>query len=81
MKKDKSLCNGCYNQEYHHGLGGAKECWNYKSAEIILRIPMSINEMPPYDKKRANKMMSCYRRSQMAYPSPDALDDKGYWKS
>lgn len=81
MKKSKDLCAGCYNNDYNNGLGGAKECWSYSEAEVVDRIPVHINQMPPYDKKNARKMLNCYRQPQMCYPTPDALDSRGYWKS
>lgn len=80
MKKNKSMCAGCYNDEYNNGLGGAKECWSFKDAKVVKRIPVHIDQMPPYDKKSAREMLSCYRRPQMCYPLPENLDDKGFWK-
>ncbi len=79
-KKCKAMCSGCYNDDYNNGLGGAKECWNYKGAKVIKRLTVHINQMPPYDRKSATKMMSCYNKPQWCYPSPDALTKEGYWK-
>lgn len=80
MKKDKEMCAGCYNNEYNYGLGGAKECWSFKSAKVIDRIPIGVDQPPPYDKSTARKMLSCFNRRRMAYPSPDDLTSTGYWK-
>ena len=76
----KENCSGCYNDEYNHGLGGAKECFSLKSAKMIDRIPVHINQMPPYDKKQTIKLPNCFRRPQMCYPSPSDLTAEGYWR-
>lgn len=36
--KSKSMCAGCYCDDYNHGLGGAKECWSFKSARVVIRF-------------------------------------------
>lgn len=74
------MCSGCYNDEYNHGLGGAKGCWSFDDAKIVDRIPVHINQSPPYDKKNAVPMLNCYRRPQMCYPEPKNLTDEGFWK-
>lgn len=78
--KSKSMCVGCYNDDYNHGLGGAKECWSFEDAKVIDRLQIHINQMPPYDKKSTLKMLSCYNSPKWCYPSPTALDDSGFWK-
>lgn len=80
MKKSKKNCSGCYNEEYHHGLGGSKECWSYKDATIVQMVRIDINQMPPFDTKRAEPTMSCYRRPQYSFVKPENLTKDGYWK-
>ena len=80
MKKSKDLCSGCYNNDYNHGLGGSKECWSFSWARVIQRIPIHVDQPPPYDKKKAKPMLNCYQEKRMCFPSPDALTDKGFWK-
>lgn len=80
MKKSKEACSGCYNDDYNRGLGGAKECWSYKSAKIIKRLSVHVNQMPPFNAENAEPMMSCFNRPQWCCVSPDALTSEGYWK-
>lgn len=80
MKKTKAACSGCYNDDYNHGLGGAKECWLFEDAKVIDRIEVHINQSPPYDAKSAKKMLDCYRRPQWCFVNPSALTDKGFWR-
>lgn len=70
MKKNKSMCSGCYNDEYNHGLGGAKECWSFESATVKLQKEVHINQMPPW-KQKPEKMLSCFNRPQWVYVDGD----------
>jgi len=79
MKKEN--CLGCYNDDYNRGLGGAKECFSFKTAKLVTKIAIHINQMPPFDKKSGKKTPSCYRRPQMCYVEPKNLNEKGFWKS
>jgi hypothetical protein len=79
-KKSKAMCVGCYNDDYNHGLGGAKECWSYESAVIIKRLAIPVDRSPPYDPKSAEPTMSCYRKQRWVYVKPEVLDDSGYWR-
>ena len=79
-KKERSLCSGCYHEEYWHGLGGAKECWSFESAEVIKLISIPVDRPPPYGKDTAEWRMSCYNRKRMVYVKPEAITSEGYWK-
>lgn len=57
----KIHCQGCYNNDYNHGLGGAKECWSLDSAKLIKRKKVGINDVPPWIWK-AEKYLSCYQK-------------------
>lgn len=78
MKKDN--CIGCYNNDYNSGLGGSKECWSFKDAKMIKRIPIRVDQRPPYNKSNAKKMPNCFNSQRMCYVSPEVLDDKGFWR-
>ena len=80
MKKEKSMCNGCYNDDYNYGLGGAKGCWLFGCAKVIDRITIHINQLPPYDKKNAEKKLDCYNKPQFVFVEPKNLTHDGYWK-
>ena len=79
-KKSKDLCCGCYNEDYHYGLGGAKECFYFDDATVIPRIPIASSLAPPYSLKNVQLMFDCYRQNQMVYVSPEALTEEGYWR-
>lgn len=80
MNKSKEACSGCYNEQYHYGLGGAKECFSYESAKIVDKIAVGVDEMPPFDKARARPMMSCYTRQRSCFVEPSSLTEQGFWK-
>lgn len=79
-KKCRSLCSGCYNQDYWYGLGGAKECWSFKGSKVVKRLPVDVDRPPPYDKEDTRYMLSCYNRKRMVYVDPKVLTPDGYWK-
>jgi len=72
-------CSGCYNEEYHRGLGGSKKCWSFDSATYIKAMVVWANQVPPF-KKSFKKMPSCYQSQYGAVVKPESLDDKGFWK-
>ena len=65
----KANCSGCYNNDYNHGLGGAKECWLFDSAKLIMRKEVHIHQRPPWDQK-AKRFPSCYHKSRYVYVKP-----------
>lgn len=67
---DKSRCRGCYNDEYNHGLGGAKECWSLKTAKLIRRKEVHIDQVPPWTQK-AKWFPCCYRKQRYVYVQPN----------
>lgn len=46
------MCAGCYNEEYHYGLGGSKMCWSFESAKIEKKIKHLISEDIWYQRER-----------------------------
>lgn len=66
----KSDCSGCYNNDYNHGLGGATECWSFKTAKMILRKEVHIDQVPPWNQK-AKRLPSCYQRQRFVYVGPN----------
>ncbi len=63
---DKKHCEGCYNNDYNHGLGGAKECWSLKEAKLIKRKRVHINQVPPWTQEAA-LYPNCYRVPQYVF--------------
>ncbi|MCB0420654.1 MAG: hypothetical protein KDD61_06645 [Bdellovibrionales bacterium] len=33
-KIKRTDCHGCYNEDYHSGLGGKNKCWSFDNAEM-----------------------------------------------
>ena len=65
----KSDCAGCYNNEYNHGLGGSKQCWSFKTAKLIMRKEVHIDQLPPWNQE-AKRLPSCYRKERYVYVDP-----------
>jgi len=68
MKKEN--CRGCYNDDYNHGLHGVKECWHFKTAKLILRKKVHIDQRPPWNQK-AKRLPDCYHSKGYVYVDPD----------
>ena len=73
MKKTKELCAGCYNDDYNHGLGGAKECWCFEDAKVCKKKKIHINDVPPWKHQRTFNTLDCYRKPQYVYVEPSQL--------
>lgn len=57
----KAHCVDCYNDDYNHGLGGAKECWSLKSARVVKRWRINWYTRPVEPGAfREVKTLSCY---------------------
>lgn len=57
---DKKYCRGCYNERYNHGAGGSDECWMLKSAKVVWRKRVHVDQVPPWEQK-AERVPDCYR--------------------
>lgn len=66
----KTDCEGCYNDDYNRGLGGAKECWNFKGARILMRRRVGMNEVPPWT-RTPELLPSCYRKTGYIFVGPE----------
>ncbi len=56
----RKYCQGCYNDDYNHGLGGSKVCWSLQSMTVIKRKRVHINDRPPWNHK-PETLPNCYR--------------------
>jgi hypothetical protein len=65
----KQNCQGCHNDIYNHDAGGAKECWSFKTAKLILRREVHMDDLPPH-KQKPNKFPDCYRKPHYFYMDP-----------
>ena len=66
----KANCSGCYNDNYNHGLGGAKECWCFKTAKMIWRKEVHVDQIPPW-RQKARMFPTCYSKQRYVYVSPE----------
>lgn len=76
---NKRHCIGCYLDRYNHsgmcerpGIDApvvSKECWLFKSAKLVWKLEVGINQIPPYSQK-AHRFPNCYRKSGYAYLNP-----------
>jgi len=67
---DKRNCVGCYFNDYNHGLGGATECWSFKTAKLVWRKKVHIDQKPPW-KQKAVRVPNCYTQQRYVYVGPD----------
>jgi len=68
--KSKQKCQGCYYNDYNHGLGGSKGCWNYESAIMKLRKRVHMSQVPPWNQE-PEMMKSCYTAEQWVFVDGD----------
>jgi hypothetical protein len=66
----KQRCVGCYNDDYNHGHGGAKECWSFATARLVLRRRVHRDELPPWTAK-PEVLPSCYTQREYQFVSPE----------
>ena len=72
--RNKKHCSGCYN-DFYNSKG---ECWGLKSAKLVSRVIIGIDDMPPYDLKQV-KVLSCWQgQRRRAYKGTQFTKD-GYW--
>jgi len=58
IKPKKSMCSGCYCDDYNYGLGGERECWSFKDAKVVDK---SVHRDIYFTKKfKVKKTLSCY---------------------
>lgn len=83
---DAKHCRGCRDDFYNHndmGLNmgsGRPQCWSLANATREKRLLIHMDQRPPYDKKDARMLPTCYRAQRHVNVKPEALDDKGYWR-
>lgn len=73
-------CDGCRDDFYNGNNDlGVKRCWGLDSAVFVKRIPIHVDQRPPYH-RQPERMPDCYKRARYVMVSPDALTAEGYWK-
>ncbi len=67
---NKKHCRGCYNNVYNYGLGGDKECFSFKTAKIVWRKEVFIDQVPLWNQK-ARRFPNCYCKQRYIYVDKD----------
>ena len=69
--KDTKHCIGCENNFYNgNNPYGIKECWSLKTAKLIMRKQVNINQVPPW-KQEPTKVLSCYHKKGYVFINGD----------
>lgn len=79
---DKSYCRGCRNDFYNDPIAG-KQCWSFKTAKVVWRIPIGHWENPPYKNKRKMRVPNCWHGegpNRTHYIKSEELTSDGYWR-
>lgn len=62
LNRKRAMCGGCtenfYNGNNPHGI---QECWNLKSAKIVMKKIVHLSQVPPW-KQAPVKTLSCHRK-------------------
>ena len=81
---DRKYCRGCRNNFYNGNNSlGVQECWHFKTAKVVWRIPIGHWEPPPYLNKKKVRVANCWHgegSDRVHYVKPDAINSDGYWK-
>jgi hypothetical protein len=60
LKPNKSMCSGCYCNDYNYGLGGAKQCWSFEKAKVVDKEAYPNINCNDSQRKKYKKTLSCY---------------------
>lgn len=74
-------CKGCHDDYYNHSEKGG--CWSRKSGTMVKRIPVGMQEPPPYKGRKLVSVPDCWHGSgpyRTIYVKLEALTAEGYWK-
>lgn len=77
---DKQHCLGC-EDDFYNGKNpyGVQECWLLKTANLVPRILIHVDQPPPYN-IAPQELPSCYRKKRFVTVKPESLTESGYWK-
>lgn len=71
MKKSKNMCSEC-GDDFYNGTNpyGVKECWNFKSAKVVARKEIPIDQQPPW-KQKPIVVLNCFHKKGFVYWDPE----------
>ena len=79
---DAKHCDGCVDDFYNdHNPLGVKQCWNRKTATIVPRLLIHVEQSPPYRTDKPLMVPNCYKKQRFVTVKPEAIGPDGYWKS
>lgn len=58
-----------------------RECREYKEAEVVQRIPIGVNQDPPFKTTSYTTIFDCYNDKQIMYVKDENLDGHGFWRN
>ena len=73
MSKNEKLkhCIGCRNNFYNGNNNmEIKECWSLKSAKLVLKKEVGVDQRPPW-KQKPRRVLSCYHKQKYVYVEPN----------
>lgn len=81
MRKIKgSDCDGCRNNFYNgNNELGVKKCWSFGTAEMVKKVQIHVDQMPPYRNVKPTLRPSCYHVARFVFVKPEAIGKDGYW--
>ena len=66
----RRYCSGCRNDFYNgNNSYGIPECWSLKTATVVMRRFVHINQVPPWN-NRPEWTLDCHRRPQFVSVDP-----------
>jgi hypothetical protein len=78
---DAKYCSGCYNDFYNDKNDiGVKQCWNLKTAKLVDRLLIHIDQAPPYRNLKPHTVPNCYTKQRFYVAKPEDIGAYGYWK-
>ena len=82
----KKCCIGCHDDYYNlSSTSGSSDgvCWSRKSGKMVWRIPIGVDEPPPYKNKKKIKVPICWHgggSNRTIMVKPESITKDGYWK-
>ena len=76
-------CAGCRNNFYNSGASDTGKCWSRDTGKMVWRIPIGMQEPPPYIGKKKKHVPDCWHGDgcyRTIYIKPEALASDGYWR-
>jgi len=81
MKKVTKLdCCGCQNNFYNgNNAYGIKECWSFKTATLVKRLQIHVDQAPPYLHVKPEMVPNCKRVERYVMVKPENITKQGFW--